>query len=235
MLSGRLRSSGSSWDLRGQRLIGNQENSVAGKLGDKLSGVGLGLLGIDIELRADAVADNFAQRSASVGSLKDGGCDLVQREERGIGGVHDYHFAGQGAGGNGGTARNVNAVFRHARVPLDDVRSSMQNCELRPTPWHQDRTSGGEWEPGRQNRKRWRTGCPPGADPPRKKEYCASTGARPRRRTTHRRGSADPSPEKIEQQPGRCSSRRPGPTLRRTEYRKPRTRRGSAASKKFHR
>src|ERR1017187_802528 len=235
MLSGRLRSSGSSWDLRGQRLIGNQKNSVAGKLGDKLSGVGLGLLGIDIELRADAVADNFAQRSASVGSLKDGGCDLVQREERGIGGVHDYHFAGQGAGGNGGTARNVNAVFRHARVPLDDVRSSMQNCELRPTPWHQDRTSGGEWEPGRQNRKRWRTGFPPGPDPRRKKEYCASAGVWPRRRGTYRRGCVDLSPEKTDRQPGRYSSRRPGPTLRRTGCRRRNNHGQSGAGRKFRR
>ena len=72
----------SSGLLRGQRLIGNEKNSVAGKIGDELLGIGLSLFGIDVELLADAIADNFPQRSAAVSRLKNRGCDLVQREER---------------------------------------------------------------------------------------------------------------------------------------------------------
>src|SRR5208337_4038420 len=167
MLSGLLHSSGSSGSLRRERLTRNEKNSVAGKLGDELLGVCLGLVGIDVKLLADLVANNIPQRSAPVGSLKDGSCDLVQREERRIGRVHDHHFAGQRTGGNGRTARNVNAIFRHARAPpASCMRSRGRNFarsrELRPTPWHQDRTSGGEWEPWRRNHKQWLKAFPPG-------------------------------------------------------------------------
>ena len=44
-----------------KRLIGNEKNSVAGKFGDELLGIGLRLFGIDVKLLADLVADNFAQ------------------------------------------------------------------------------------------------------------------------------------------------------------------------------
>src|ERR1019366_2327304 len=175
MPSGLLRSSGSSGSLRSQWLVGNEKNSVAGKLGDKLLGVCLGLFGIDVKLLADPVADNFPQRSVTVGSLKDGGCDLVQREERRVGRIHDHYFAGQRARGNCRTARNVNAIFRHARAPPG---SSVRSCEVRPTPWHQDRTSGGEWEPWRRNHTRWREAFPPGHGLRRRTEYCASGGGR---------------------------------------------------------
>ncbi len=43
---------------------------MAGELGDELLGIGLGLLGSDVKLFADAVADNFPQRSVAVGGLK---------------------------------------------------------------------------------------------------------------------------------------------------------------------
>src|SRR5882762_10053065 len=148
MLSGRLHSSGSSGRLRSQRLIRNKKNTVAGKFGTELLGIGLGLFGIDVKLLADPVADNIAERSVAVGSLKDDGGALVQREESRIGRVHDHHFAGQRAGGNRRTARYVNASLRHARAPPASYlrgceRSCERSCELRPTPWHQDRTSGG--------------------------------------------------------------------------------------------
>jgi hypothetical protein len=74
--------------------MGNEKNSVAGEFGDELLGISLSLFWIDVELLADAIADNFPQRSVAVGSLKDGGCDLIQRKERGIGRVHDHHFTG---------------------------------------------------------------------------------------------------------------------------------------------
>src|SRR6266851_3903409 len=228
MLSGPLRSSGSSGRLRRQGLIGNEKNSVTGKLGDELLGICLGLFGIDVKLPADPVADNFPERSVTVGGLKDDGCDLVEREERRIGRVHDHHFAGQCAGGNGGTTRNVNAIFRHARAPPG-------SCGFLPTPGHQDRTSGGEWEPWRRNRKRWRKGFPPGPGLRRRTEYCASGDARRPRTTTHRRGSPAPAPEKTERRPGRCSSHRTWPALRRKEYRTPSIRRHSGAGRKFRR
>src|SRR5229473_1579155 len=171
MLSGPLRSSGSSGRLRRQGLIGNEKNSVTGKLGDELLGICLGLFGIDVKLPADPVADNFPERSVTVGGLKDDGCDLVQREERRIGRVHDHHFAGQCAGGNGRTARNVNASLRHARAP---PASYLRSYELRPTPWHQDRTSGGEWELWRRNHKQWQEAFPPNHGLRRRIEYCAS-------------------------------------------------------------
>src|ERR1700675_179311 len=162
MLSGRLHSSGSSGRLRSQRLIRNEKNSVAGKLGDELFGIGLGLFGIDVKLLADPVADNIPQRSVAVGGLKDCCGDLVQREESRIGRVHDHHFAGQRPGGNGGAARNVNAILRHARAPpASYLRSCVPSCERRPTPWHQDRTSVGVWGPWRQKRKQWPEAFPP--------------------------------------------------------------------------
>src|ERR1039458_2617738 len=129
MPSGPLRSSGSSGRLRSQGLARNEKNSVAGKLGDELLGVCLGLYGIDVKLPADLVADDFPQGSVTVGSLKDGGCDFVQREESRIGRVHDHHLAGQRASGNGRTARNVNAILRHARAPLGScVRNCVRYC-----------------------------------------------------------------------------------------------------------
>src|SRR5271157_522829 len=201
MLSGLLHSSGSSGSLGRERLTRNEKNSVAGKLGDELLGVCLGLVGIDVKLLADLVANNIPQRSAPVGSLKDGSCDLVQREERRIGRVHDHHFAGQRAGGNGRTARNVNASFRHARAPPGRCvrscgRSYGRSYAPGPTPWHQDRTLGGEWEPWRRNRMPWRKAFPPGLGLRRKTECCASSGGPLPRMTTHRRGSPHPSPEK---------------------------------------
>src|SRR5450755_3297472 len=102
MLSVRLHSSGSSALLRIERLIGDEKNSVAGKLSHELLGIGLGLFGIDFKLRADLVADDVLQRSATIGGLEDGGGDFVQREESGISRVHDHHFAGQRASGDGG-------------------------------------------------------------------------------------------------------------------------------------
>src|SRR5450631_1001010 len=87
MLSAPPHSSGSSGSLRCQRLIRNQKNSVAGKLGDELLGVRQSLFGIDIKLPAHPVADNLPQRRATVGGLKDGGCYFVQREEGRIGGI----------------------------------------------------------------------------------------------------------------------------------------------------
>jgi hypothetical protein len=144
--------------------------SVAGKLGDEPLGICLGLFGIDVKLLADPIADNFPQRSVTVGSLKDGGCDFVQREEGRIGRVHDHHFAGQRAGGNGRTARNVNAILRHAEGPPG---SCVRSSELDPTPWHQDKTPGGELEPFRRNRMPWRKAFPPGPGLRRRTEYCA--------------------------------------------------------------
>src|ERR1700687_1966541 len=236
MLSGPLHSSGSSGRLRSQRLTRNEKDSVAGKLGDELLGICLGLFGIDVKLLADPVADNFPQRSVTVGSLKDGGGDFVQREERRIGRVHDHHFAGQRAGGNSRTARNINAILRHAEAPPDScVRSYWRNCELRPTPWHRDETSGGDWEPWRRNRMPCRRAFPPVPGLRRRTEYCASGGGRPPRTTTHRRGSLDPSPEKKERRPALCSSHRPWPALPRKGYRMPSTRRRSGAGRKFHR
>src|ERR1700674_1228507 len=171
MLSGRLHSSGSSGRLRSQRLIRNEKNSVAGKLGDELLGCRLGLFGIDVKLLADPVADNIPQRSVAVGSLKDCGCDLVQREESRIGRVHDHHFAGQCAGGDSRAARNVNASLRHVLAP---PASYLRSYEPRPTPWHQDRTSGGEWEPWRRIRKQWRVAFRPDPGLRRRTEYCES-------------------------------------------------------------
>src|SRR5450759_5196516 len=228
MLSGLLHSSGSSGRLRTERMVGNEKNSVAGKFGDELLGIRLGLFGIDVKLLADLVANNIPQRSVAVSRLEDDGCDLVQGEERRIGRVHDHHFAGQRAGGNGRTARNVNASFRHARAPSG-------SCGLGPTPWHQDRTSGGEWEPWRRNRMPWRKAFPPGLGLRRRTEYCASGGGRLPRTTTHRRGSPYPSPEKRERRPALCSSHRPWLALRRKECRMPRTRRRSGAGRKFRR
>src|ERR1019366_9077855 len=219
MPSGLLRSSGSSGSLRSQWLVGNEKNSVAGKLGDKLLGVCLGLFGIDVKLLADPVADNFPQRSVTVGSLKDGGCDFVQREERRIGRVHDHHCAGQRTGGNSRTARNINASFRHAEAPpASCMRSCARNFALGPTPWHQDKTSGGEWEPWRRNRMPCRGAFPPVPGLRRRTEYCASGGGRLPRATTHLRGFLDPSPEKKERRPALCSSHRPWPALPRKEY-----------------
>src|SRR6266852_1796147 len=217
MLSGLLRSSGSSGRLRSQGVTRNEQNSVSGELGNELLGICQGLFGTDVKLLADAVADNFSQRSVAVGGLKDDGCDLVQREKRRIGRVHDHHFAGQRAGGNGRAARNVNAIFRHARAPPG-------SCGFLPTPWHQDRTSGGEQEPWRRNRKLWRKAFRPDAGLRRRTEYCASGDARRPWTTTHRCGSPAPAPEKTERRPGLCSSHPTWPALRRKEYRTPSTR-----------
>src|ERR1700691_5271573 len=140
MPSGPFRSSGSSSCLRTQRLIRNDQNSMGRKFVDKLLGVGLRLLEVDIKLFTDPVADDIAQGSVSVGGLEDCGCYLVQSEEGGIGGVHDHHFAGQGAGGDGRTARDVNRVVR-------DVLLLPGNPGFGATLWHQDRTSDGKWEP----------------------------------------------------------------------------------------
>src|ERR1700687_3201880 len=236
MLSGRLHSSGSSGRLRSQRLIGNQKNTVAGKLGDELLGICLGLIWIDVKWLADPVADNYEERSVAVGSLEDYCGDLVQCEESRIGRVHDHHFAGQRAGGNGRTARNVNASLRHARAPpASYLRSCERSCELRPTPWHQDRTSGGEWEPWRRIHKQWREAFPPSPGLLRRTGYCASGVGRLPRTTTHRPGSPDPSPEETEQRPGRCSSHRPWPALRRKGCRMPSSPQRSGAGRKFRR
>src|ERR1700675_960845 len=223
MLSGPLHSSGSSGRLRSQRLTRNKKNTVPGKFGNELLGIRLGLFGIDVKLFADPVADNIPQRSAAVGSLKDCGCDLVQREESRIGRVHDHHFAGQCAGRDGRTARNVNASLRHARAP---PASYLRSYELRPTPWHQDRTSGGEWEPWRRIRKQWRVAFRPDPGLRRRIEYYASGAGRLPRTATHRCGSPDPAPEKTEPRPGRRSSHRTWPALRRKGCRMPSTRRG---------
>src|SRR6202795_2749992 len=236
MLSGPLHSSGSSGRLRSQRLTRNKKNTVPGKLGNEPLGIRLGLFGIDVKLLADMVADNIPQRSAAVGSLKDCGCDLVQREESRIGRVHDHHFAGERAGGDGRTARNVNASLRHARAPpASYLRSRERSFELRPTPWHQDRTSDGEWEPWQRIRKQWREVFPPAPDLRRRTEYCASGVERLPRTTTRRRGSPGPFPEKTEPRPAQCSSRRLWPALRQKGCRMPSSPRRSGAGRKFRR
>ena len=71
----------------GERVIGDEQDTVAGEIGNELLSVGLGLVGIDFKFLADALAHDFTERRAAVGSLPDGGCDLVQREEGGIGRV----------------------------------------------------------------------------------------------------------------------------------------------------
>src|SRR3979411_2352769 len=150
-------------------MIRNEKNAVAGKLANELLSICLGLFGIDVKLLADAIANNFPQRSVAVGSLKDDGGDLVQSEESRIGRVHDHHFAGQRAGGNGRAASNINASLRHARAPPASYlrsceRRCVRSCELRPTPCHPDRTSGGVRARGRRNHKKWQEGFPPSPD-----------------------------------------------------------------------
>src|ERR1700683_3285995 len=182
---------------------------MPGKLGDKSFGICLSLLGVDIKLFADATADNFPQRSATVGRLKDRGCDLVQCEKRRISRVHDHHFASQRASGDGGTARNVSGILRHAQPPPG---SCGRNFALGPKPWSQDRTAGGELEPGRRNHKPWREAFPPRVCLRRRTEYCASGDARLPPRVGRRRGFPDPAPGKTGQQPGRASSPAKGVT-----------------------
>ena len=87
---------------------------MARKFCDKLFGVRLGLVEVDVKLFANPVADNIVQRSSSVRSLKDGAGDFVESEESGVGGIHDHHLAGERAGGNRGAARYINAFLRHA-------------------------------------------------------------------------------------------------------------------------
>jgi hypothetical protein len=193
---------------RCQRLIRNQKNSVAGKFGDELLGIRLRLFGIDVKLLADLVADNFPQRSAAVGSLEDGGCDLVQREESGIGRVHHHHFAGQRAGGNGGTARDVNAIFRHAGHPWKLW------SKFRPVP-----------HPGIRIERQAANGNPGDeiAGSGEKLFHQAWSSAKNRiLRIRRRTASADdnssmrfsgPCSRKTERRRERCSSLRPGPVL----------------------
>src|SRR5580693_7510684 len=201
MPSGPFRSSGSSSCLRSQRLIRNDQNSVGRKFVDKLFGVGLRLLEVDIKLFADPVADDVAQGSVSVVGLEDRGCYLAQGEEGGIGGVHDHHFTGQGAGGDGGTARDVNRVVRHLLLLPG-------NPGFGPTLCHQDRTSGGKWEPWKQNRRRWRRVFRPRPGLRRKTECCASSAVRLRWRTGRRCDFPGLARERKERRWERSSSHR---------------------------
>src|SRR5208282_3822611 len=228
MLFAQLHSSASSGSLRCHRFIGHNQNAVTREFGDELLGVSLRLFQIDFKLPAHPVAHNIAQRSVPVGRLENRRRHFVQREKSRIGRVHHHHFARQRARRNRRTARDVNAILRHAAEPP-------ASCESRPTPAHRDKTSTGEPEPCRRNRTPSRTVDPPGRGPPRKTKCCAE-GAAPLPPTTVRQpDSTDPAPEKTAPKPQRSSSPPIAPALPQKVCRTPSTRPPADADRKFRR
>src|SRR5882672_2600385 len=195
------------------------------ELADKLFGVGLCLIGINIKLLADPVADDFTQRRAPVGGLPDRSRDLVEREKRRVHGVHHHHLAGQHASCDGGTARDVS--LRHEP-------ESPRSCGYRPTPGNRDRTSKYARELFVRSHTRSRGASPPTHCSRQRKECCASGSGQPRQEPTHPHDSQGLSPERTGRTPERWYFHRPWLTLLKTACRKRNSHSDPDERRKFH-